>query len=108
MIVDTLSSIKVIFGTLFYRVRDSALPILVPFFLALVGSALFWMFLAARVRHTRDVLKYGWFAVLAAMCISSGGGYVLRHAILRFPGIALFQPIINGKWGILIEYIFTI
>lgn len=92
----------IIFGTLFYRVRESALPWLIALLAILLVTALIWMLIAARVALTRQVLKYGWFAVLAAMCISSGGGYVLRHAIRFFPGIALFQPIINGVGGNLV------
>ena len=51
---------------------------------------------------TRQILVSGWTPVLAAMVISSLGGTILSSAISSFPGIAIFQPVINGVAGNLV------
>jgi len=53
-------------------------------------------FIASKNEDTKKVLQSGWTPVLASMCISSGGGLILDHAIERFPRMAAFQPVING------------
>ncbi|KAL3081635.1 hypothetical protein niasHT_033046 [Heterodera trifolii] len=92
----------ILFGTWFYRIRDQHLATLITVLVALIASAPAWGWLAVRVRDTRVVLKHGWYAILTAMLISTGGGYVLRHAINQFAGIGLFQPVINGVGGNLV------
>ena len=57
---------------------------------------------AYRCPETRSVLCYGWFPVIIAMLISSGGGLILDLAVVRFPGIAVFQPVMNGVGGNLV------
>jgi solute carrier family 41 len=61
-----------------------------------------WLYLAHRNSTTRSVLFYGWIPVIAAMCISSGGGLVLSQAVSRWRGIAIYSPIINGVGGNLV------
>ncbi len=39
-----------------------------------IASTAIWMYIASREYITLQVLKFGWFAVLMAMLISSGGG----------------------------------
>ena len=41
--------------------------------------------------------------VLAAMGISSAGGKILERAIQTYPGIASYQPVINGVAGNLVH-----
>lgn len=61
-----------------------------------------WLLLAYRNSATKAVLFYGWIPVLSAMCISSGGGYVLSKAVNTWEGIAIYSPIINGVGGNLV------
>ena len=65
----------------------SSSPMLIPF----------WSWLANRNKYTKQVLYAGWTPVVWAMAISSFGGYILDFAMSRFKGIAVFQPVINGK-----------
>lgn len=58
--------------------------------------------LAYKNMATRSVLFYGWFPVVSAMIISSGGGLVLSKAVSRWKGIAIYSPIINGVGGNLV------
>lgn len=59
--------------------------------------------LARGVDVTKEVLVHGWTPVLAAMMISSGGGKILSNVIKRFPGIAAYQPVVNGVAGNLVS-----
>lgn len=43
------------------------------------------------------MLEEGWTPVLIAMCISSAGGFILKTGVGRFPGMAVCQPVINGR-----------
>jgi len=52
--------------------------------------------------HTAEILRSGWTPVLSAMVISSMGGKILNNVIVRFPDIAVFQPVINGVAGNLV------
>ena len=52
--------------------------------------------------HTSDILTNGWTPVLSAMVISSMGGKILNTVIVRYPDIAVFQPVINGVAGNLV------
>jgi len=52
--------------------------------------------------HTSDILHNGWTPVLSAMVISSMGGKILNNVIMKFPDIAVFQPVINGVAGNLV------
>jgi solute carrier family 41 len=65
-------------------------------------STIFWMFIASKNEVTLEVLKHGWYIIIVAMVISSGGGYVLKFAIQRFTALAAFQPVINGVGGNLV------
>ena len=56
-----------------------------------------WSFVANHNKYTKQVLYSGWTPVVSAMAISSFGGCILDFAVSRFRGIAVFQPVINGK-----------
>lgn len=58
--------------------------------------------MAARNPVTLEVLKHGWYIVILAMLISSGGGYVFKVAQSRFQSLSVFQPVINGVGGNLV------
>ncbi|GFG31838.1 hypothetical protein Cfor_02650 [Coptotermes formosanus] len=61
-----------------------------------------WVWIAKKNKHTREVLYTGWTPVMAAMFISSVGGLILDFMVVRFEGIAVFQPVINGVGGNLV------
>nr|XP_053638471.1 solute carrier family 41 member 1-like isoform X2 [Cherax quadricarinatus] len=61
-----------------------------------------WVWLAARNKHTREVLYSGWTPVISAMMISSMGGLILDFTVSNYKGIAVFQPVINGVGGNLV------
>ena len=58
--------------------------------------------IAWRCPDTRSVLLTGWIPVLVAMLISSVGGLILDFAVVKFHGIAVFQPVMNGVGGNLV------
>eukprot|EP00117_Sycon_ciliatum_P032787 scpid36671/ scgid3189/ Solute carrier family 41 member 2 len=61
-----------------------------------------WWTIARRNEFTCDVLHSGWWPVLMAMVISSGGGFILDKAVTRYQGIAVFAPVICGVGGNLV------
>ncbi|KAG7154487.1 Solute carrier family 41 member 1-like [Homarus americanus] len=61
-----------------------------------------WIWLAARNKHTKEVLYSGWTPVISAMMISSMGGLILDFTVSNYKGIAVFQPVINGVGGNLV------
>jgi len=62
----------------------------------------FFLWLAHRNPFTKEVVKNGWEPVIAAMTISSAGGFILDFAVSMNPGIAVFSPVINGIGGNLV------
>lgn len=58
-----------------------------------------WLFLAYRHENTRSVLKVGWPPILAAVLVSSFGGYILDFSVIRFEGIALHLSAVNAVGG---------
>ncbi|XP_077489128.1 solute carrier family 41 member 1-like isoform X2 [Amblyomma americanum] len=58
-----------------------------------------WFFLAFRHENTRSVLKVGWPPILAAVLVSSFGGYILDFSVIRFEGIALHLSAVNAVGG---------
>ncbi|XP_041447704.1 solute carrier family 41 member 2-like [Drosophila obscura] len=61
-----------------------------------------WLVVVLRNTYTRPLLMMSWIPVLAALCISAFGGFVLRSSVEQFPGFAIFSPIINGIGGNLV------
>lgn len=74
-------------------------PLIIVFYLLMIPASA-WV--AYRYPETRPVLKSGWMPVLVAMLISSGGGLILDIAVVKFHGIAVFQPVMNGVGGNLV------
>ncbi|XP_054164136.1 solute carrier family 41 member 1-like [Oppia nitens] len=72
---------------------------IIIFFLILLP---FWIYLATKNEYTKDVVTSGWYPVIAAMMISSCGGFILDYGVALYDRIALFQPIINGVGGNLV------
>ena len=66
---------------------------IIIFFMSLL---FLWLYIAKNNEYTRDVVTSGWYPVIAAMFISSCGGFILDYGVLLYERIALFQPIING------------
>lgn len=58
-----------------------------------------WVSIASEIKQTNDTLKNGWEPVIAAMFISSTGGFILEKAINIFNGIAIYTPGMNGVGG---------
>lgn len=96
--VTTLAFL-IVFGTWLTHVRDSAAIVQSIALAALLASTIIWLTIAARNPNTRVVAKNGWFVIIAAMFISSGGGYLLKYGVSRFRTLAVFQPAINGAAG---------
>lgn len=82
---------------------------------SLLVTPLLWQ-IAASNHHTKAALAEGWTPVILAMTISrygtyrttlmsltlifgSFGGCILNFAVVRFKGIAVYQPLINGVGG---------
>lgn len=59
-------------------------------------------FVCSQNETTKQVLYSGWTPVLIAMTISSCGGLILNKAVVKFQGIAVFQPVFNGVGGNLV------
>ncbi|CAG2111914.1 unnamed protein product, partial [Medioppia subpectinata] len=83
--------------------QKSGVPIM-----AVTGIVVFLVLLPvfytiARVNNfTRNLVHTGWFPVLCAMCISSGGGFFLDSAVDRYDKLPPFQPVICGVGGNLV------
>lgn len=69
---------------------------IIVIFILLTPIAIYYSY---RNEFTRDIIQNGWFPILAAMCISSIGGFILDFAVSANPGIAVFAPVINGVGG---------
>ncbi|XP_035706175.1 solute carrier family 41 member 1 isoform X2 [Folsomia candida] len=74
--------------------------VIIAFYLACLPVC-FW--LAFRNEYTRPVTISGWVPLLVSVLISTGGGILLDLASARFPGVALYQPVINGIGGNLVS-----
>lgn len=78
--------------------KDS--PFMTPGVIALSLALLpLWFFLAFRHENTRAVLRVGWPPILAAVLVSSFGGYILDYSVIRFEGIALHLSAVNAVGG---------
>ncbi|XP_075752601.1 solute carrier family 41 member 3 isoform X8 [Rhipicephalus microplus] len=78
--------------------KDS--PLMTPGVVALSVLLLpMWFFLAFKHENTRSVLKVGWPPILAAVMVSSFGGYILDFSVIRFEGIALHLSAVNAVGG---------
>ncbi|KAJ1364470.1 hypothetical protein KIN20_024572 [Parelaphostrongylus tenuis] len=84
--------------TLSERYNWIPITLLVFFYAVAIISA----YKAAEDQFTIEVLKHGWWPVLAAMSITTLSGFVLKTSIRKYPPIAAFQPLINGVGGNLV------
>lgn len=87
-------------SNLLYIAKDSAyhwvIPLALFIFIALIPL---WVYIAYDIKYTQKVLKNGWEPVIAAMFISSTGGFILEKAVNIFNGIAIYTPGMNGVGG---------
>ncbi|VDM44168.1 unnamed protein product [Toxocara canis] len=56
-------------------------------------------YFAISTEHTKGVMLYGWWSIIVAALIGSGGGLILQKAVTVFPGLAAFHPLITGLGG---------
>ena len=87
-------------SNLLFMAKDTSYHWCIP--LALVVFILLipvWTFIANDIKYTEQVLRQGWEPVVAAMFISSTGGFILEKAITVFSGIAIYTPGMNGVGG---------
>jgi len=61
-----------------------------------VLSAVWWLIVARRNPHVKDLLTQGWSPLFGAMIISSSSGIVLDMFVGRYEGFALLAIAING------------
>ncbi|CAJ0604379.1 unnamed protein product [Cylicocyclus nassatus] len=90
-------------GTLLMKLREnhSWLLVIMLFFFYLIAGV--GAVVASRDHFTVEVLKHGWWAVLAAMTLTTLSGFILKTAMHKYPPIAAFQPLINGVGGNLVS-----
>ncbi|XP_023214599.1 solute carrier family 41 member 1-like [Centruroides sculpturatus] len=95
--MTTLGLLAGISALLFQRIDVDLwlAPSLVVVFMLLIPL---WGFIARGNKYTEKVLYSGWIPVISAVLISSVGGCILDYAVERFSGLAVFQPVINGKY----------
>lgn len=58
-----------------------------------------WIALAWRNSMSKEVLRVGWLPIIAALTVSSFGGYILDYAVIQFPPIALHLSTVNALGG---------
>ncbi|CAJ0585077.1 unnamed protein product, partial [Mesorhabditis spiculigera] len=95
----TTLGVLALFGSIFLNAHESESWLNVVIVLIFLLLAPAWLRVAKKDEGAVEVLATGWSPVIAAMLISSGGGFVLERAIRTFPAIASFQPVINGVGG---------
>eukprot|EP00440_Ansanella_granifera_P000031 gb/GFBE01000033.1/.p1 GENE.gb/GFBE01000033.1/~~gb/GFBE01000033.1/.p1 ORF type:complete len:509 (+),score=55.76 gb/GFBE01000033.1/:1-1527(+) len=54
---------------------------------------------ACKSEYTIEIMKYGWYPVLASMMLSACAGTIMERALARFPRMASFSPVMNGGGG---------
>merc|ERR1711970_869728 len=91
-----------VFAKFFHNIHSdypAVMPIIIIVFIILIPV---WAFIASINEYVSDVLVSGWEPVIAAMVISSGGGFILDLALASNKGVAVFSPVINGVGGNLV------
>ena len=89
-------------ATVLYNAHETKpwlMPLLIGLMIILIPV---WAIISYRNEYVSDVLIAGWEPVIAAMVISSGGGFILDMALASNPGVAVFSPVINGVGGNLV------
>lgn len=88
-----------LFGSAFLRAHLTESWLNVATIIVFLFAAPFFALAAKRDEGAKVVLYNGWSPVIFSMLISSGGGFILKIAVKRFPKVAAFQPVINGVGG---------
>ncbi|KAI4883055.1 hypothetical protein NFI96_029347, partial [Prochilodus magdalenae] len=90
-------------GRFLFQFRESCYVPVVTCSIFLILIPL-WVVIIRRNPPVREVLRSGWYPVIAAMLISSSGGLILDKTLCdpRFEGMAVLTPIINGVGGNLV------
>lgn len=89
-------------GTSLLRISERYYWIPIVFLVFFYTVAIISAYRAAEDQFTLEVLKHGWWAVLAAMSITTISGFVLKTSMRKYPPIVAFQPLINGVGGNLV------
>ncbi|XP_065350310.1 solute carrier family 41 member 1-like [Cloeon dipterum] len=89
-------------ATAFYNILDTASWVypMICAIAVLIIPLFFWF--ARRNKFTKDVLYHGWTPVLIAMLVQTSAGLILDRVTARSPGVAIFQPAVNGVAGNLV------
>ncbi|CAD5226190.1 unnamed protein product [Bursaphelenchus xylophilus] len=98
----TTLAFMILFGTVLTKNAESLFILQVILLVLFISSTVIWALAASKNPATLEVLKHGWYIVILAMLISSGGGYVLKMAMTKFSSLAVFQPVVNGVGGNLV------
>ena len=72
---------------------------MIVFFIIVLPFLSFYCFKNGFVKET---LFHGWIPIIIAMFISSCAGIILERSIQYYPGIAVYQPVVNGIGGNLV------
>lgn len=54
---------------------------------------------AYRSKYSEEIMKYGWYPILASMLLSNLSGPISQASIEKFKRFALFQVVMNGAGG---------
>ena len=93
-----------LFGTFFYDLSLDKSDILgiywspLIIFVHLILLPLFWN-VAKREELCRPVLKTGWLPLVSSLALSQIAGVILEQNVMRYKGIAVLIPYINGIGG---------
>ncbi|KAG8186589.1 hypothetical protein JTE90_020880 [Oedothorax gibbosus] len=98
--VTTLGILAAISSYL-YKMKENYVPasIVIATFIFLIPL---WAYLSYKNAFVKQVLKTGWAPVIAALIITTIGGFILEKSVSQFKGFAIFQPVINGAAGDLV------
>ncbi|KAE9421448.1 hypothetical protein Angca_002203, partial [Angiostrongylus cantonensis] len=94
----TTLSVLSMFGTIFLDSHITGSSLNIVIILVLLSMAPIWIRFVFRDEGAKEVLFDGWSPIIFAMLMSSGGGFILENAVREFHGVAIFQPVINGKF----------
>ncbi|XP_074054549.1 solute carrier family 41 member 3 isoform X2 [Macrotis lagotis] len=99
-------SLCILAGTshILYKYTDQSYlyPTICFFFFSLIPM---WVFIAKQSPIITQILKSGWLPIIIAMVLSSIGGLIFNKTItnLKFSGMAVFTPVVNGVGGNLVS-----
>ena len=80
--------------------RDSSVPVLaVSSIVVFVILLPIFYVICRKNAFTRNLVHTGWTPILLSMIISSGGGFFLESAVVRYDKLPPFSPVISGVGG---------